>query len=174
MKETRSILKILKINCIEEYKASLLFNNGESRWVDFYRLLHEKLRLTAGKVGYQLLADASLFSAMRVMGTTIGWEEVGLESGDEHGKQTFYPFELDPWVLYENSEPDETRAPLIGMMIRAARQEAGLTQAALARRSGTTKSCISRLENQQADVGLATLRRIVEEGLGKKLQVGIQ
>mgnify|MGYP006423570285 CR=1 FL=1 len=174
MKGLRSIPRILKVNGIEGYKASLLFNNGESRIVDFYRLLHDVFGLRAGRIGFELLEDPRLFSSMKVMGTSIGWEGVGLESINEHGEKEFYPYELDPIVLYENSIADGSRDLLIGMKVREARKAAGLTQEELAKRSGTTKYYISKLENNKSDIELMTLQKIVEAGLGKELQITIK
>lgn len=174
MKGLRSIPRVLKINGIDGYVASLLFNNGEARTVDFERLFRDVFGLKPGKLGYQLLEDNALFNKMAIMGTTIGWAEIGIESSDEYGNKEFYPYELDPLVLYENSEVDISSNPLIGMKIREARKAAGLTQTELAERSGTTKHYISKLENDKSDIELLTLRKIVEAGLGKKLQVLIE
>ncbi len=46
----------------------------------------------------------------------------------------------------------------IGVLLRQARQAAGLTQAAVAQRLGTQKSAISRIENHAENVTLATLK----------------
>ena len=58
---------------------------------------------------------------------------------------------------------------IVGEMIREARKEAHLTQEELARRTGTKKSYISRLENGKIDIQVSTLFKIFEEGLGRKL-----
>lgn len=50
----------------------------------------------------------------------------------------------------------------IGVMLLSARQQAGLTQAELARRLGTHKSAISRMENHAEDIRLSTLQRYAE------------
>ena len=59
----------------------------------------------------------------------------------------------------------------IGAMIQEARIQKGLTQAQLAEKVGTTKSYISKIENNLKEVRLSTLRKIVELGLGGKLDV---
>ncbi len=59
----------------------------------------------------------------------------------------------------------------IGAMIQEARIQKGLTQAQLAEKVGTTKSYISKVENNLKEVRLSTLRKIVELGLGGKLDV---
>ncbi len=45
----------------------------------------------------------------------------------------------------------------IGVMLRQAREAAGLTQEELARRLKTKKTAISRIENHAADIKLSTL-----------------
>ncbi|MBK7475340.1 MAG: helix-turn-helix transcriptional regulator [Haliscomenobacter sp.] len=84
-------------------------------------------------------------------------------------------FDLDPVVLYQESEPDEEKNQQnpIGSLIKTARQQAGLTQEELAKRSGTTKNYISRIENNKSDIELGTLLKIIEIGLGKRMNIQI-
>ena len=63
---------------------------------------------------------------------------------------------------------------VIGEMIREARKEAHLTQEALAKRTGTKKSYISRLENGKIDIQISTLFKIFEEGLNRKVGLTLQ
>jgi ribosome-binding protein aMBF1 (putative translation factor) len=62
----------------------------------------------------------------------------------------------------------------IGVLIHEARLEKGLTQEELAVKVGTTKSYISKIENNVKEVRLSTLQRIVELGLGGQLQLSIK
>ena len=62
----------------------------------------------------------------------------------------------------------------IGIIIQQARIEKGLTQEELAARCGTNKGYISKIENDVKEVRLSTLQRIVEIGLGGKLNLSIQ
>jgi len=50
----------------------------------------------------------------------------------------------------------------IGVILRKARESAGLTQEEVARRLRTKKSAISRIENHADDVRLSTLRRYAD------------
>jgi transcriptional regulator with XRE-family HTH domain len=59
-------------------------------------------------------------------------------------------------------------------MIKEARKEAHLTQEALAERTGTKKSYISRLENGKIDIQISTLFKIFEEGLNRKVGLTLQ
>src|ERR1700761_6105121 len=61
----------------------------------------------------------------------------------------------------------------IGALIHEARLEKGLTQEELAEKVGTTKSYISKIENNIKEVRISTLQKIVETGLGGKLQLSI-
>ena len=63
---------------------------------------------------------------------------------------------------------------IIGEMIKEARKEADLTQEDLAKRTGTKKSYISRVENGKIDIQISTLYKIFEEGLGKRLTFTLQ
>ena len=62
----------------------------------------------------------------------------------------------------------------IGALIHEARLEKGLTQEELAEKCGTTKSYISRIENNIKEVRISTLRKIVELGFGGQLQLSIK
>jgi ribosome-binding protein aMBF1 (putative translation factor) len=63
---------------------------------------------------------------------------------------------------------------IIGEMIKEARKEAHLTQEDLAKRTGTKKSYISRVENGKIDIQISTLYKILEEGLGRHLVLTLQ
>lgn len=57
-----------------------------------------------------------------------------------------------------------------GVLLKAARKEAGFTQQELAEKLNTQKSAISRIENSSEDVKLSTLERFAS-ALGKKLEI---
>lgn len=62
----------------------------------------------------------------------------------------------------------------IGALIHEARLEKGLTQAQLAEKVGTTKSYISKIENNLKETRLSTLKKIVELGLGGQIELSIK
>jgi len=62
----------------------------------------------------------------------------------------------------------------LGALIHEARITKRLTQSQLADKCGTTKAYISKVENDVKDVRVATLRKIIEEGLGGQLQLSIK
>jgi DNA-binding XRE family transcriptional regulator len=67
----------------------------------------------------------------------------------------------------------KAKAFAIGEILRDARKEAQMTQEELAKKTGTRKSFISRIENGHSDIQLSTLYRLVEIGLGKRVNLSI-
>ncbi|UII29204.1 helix-turn-helix domain-containing protein [Fulvivirga maritima] len=59
----------------------------------------------------------------------------------------------------------------LGIMIQELRKNQGLTQEQLAQKCGTTKTYISRIENNASDIRLSTLMRIIRDGLGGQLKL---
>ncbi len=60
----------------------------------------------------------------------------------------------------------------IGVILRQARKEIGVTQQEVADKLNTTKSVISRMENHAEDIRLSTLRKYAK-ALGRKLKLEI-
>jgi HTH-type transcriptional regulator / antitoxin HipB len=58
----------------------------------------------------------------------------------------------------------------IGVILRQAREAAGLTQEEVAKRLETNKSAISRIENHADDVRLSTIQKYAE-AVGTSLQI---
>lgn len=56
----------------------------------------------------------------------------------------------------------------IGVLLRQAREDAGLTQKQIADRLATQKSAISRIENHAGDIRLSTLERYAR-AVGRRL-----
>ncbi len=117
--------------------------------------------------------DVNEFKKFKIIDGTFVWENIKFTSKDDEGKEVIQFFDLDPVVLYENSTRDTSRSLQVGRMIRNARKELGLTQEQLARKAGTSKHYISRIENEKSGIELMTLKKIVE-GLGKRLQISIE
>lgn len=68
----------------------------------------------------------------------------------------------------EEYEPFE-----LGVMLQEMRKERGMTQEQLALKCGTTKSYISKIENNTSDIRLSTLMRIIRLGLGGHLKLSL-
>ena len=60
----------------------------------------------------------------------------------------------------------------IGVMLKQAREDAGMTQEELADRLHTKKTAISRIENHAEDIKLSTLERFAH-ALGKHLKLEV-
>lgn len=60
----------------------------------------------------------------------------------------------------------------LGVLLKQAREEAGLTQEELARRINTKKTAISRIENHAEDMKLSTLDKFAQ-ALGKTLKITV-
>ncbi len=67
----------------------------------------------------------------------------------------------------------EFEAFKLGVMLQELRKSKGLTQEQLAEKCGTTKTYISRIENNASDIRLSTLMRIIQEGLGGHLKLSV-
>lgn len=65
----------------------------------------------------------------------------------------------------------KAKAFLIGEVIKEERRLAKMTQEQLADKIGAKKSFISRIENGRSDIQLSTLYRLLEFGLGKKVEL---
>jgi ribosome-binding protein aMBF1 (putative translation factor) len=61
----------------------------------------------------------------------------------------------------------------LGAIIHEARIEKGLTQEQLAVKCGTNKAYISKVENDIKDVRISTLQKIIEIGLGGRLNLSV-
>ncbi len=62
----------------------------------------------------------------------------------------------------------------IGVLLQEARLKKGMTQQELADKVGTTKSYISKIENNIKEARLSTLKKIVELGFGGELELSIK
>jgi HTH-type transcriptional regulator / antitoxin HipB len=71
------------------------------------------------------------------------------------------------------SYEQEFEAFKLGVMIQEIREKQNLTQEELAQKCGTTKSYISRIENNASDIRLSTLMRIIKDGLGGHLHLTV-
>ncbi len=69
---------------------------------------------------------------------------------------------------------EEFEAFRLGVMLQELRKNQGLTQQELAEKCGTTKTYISRIENNASDIRLSTLMRIIREGFGGHLKLNVE
>ena len=62
----------------------------------------------------------------------------------------------------------------LGVMLQEMRKQQNMTQDQLAKKCGTTKTYISRIENDASDIRLSTLMRIIQKGLGGHLKLIVE
>lgn len=173
MRKHIKIPRILKINWIKGLSVSVVYNNGESRIIDFRKVLL--------KIGVDESSPASIlfnedeFKKVKIENNTLSWNNVEQYITLRSNKRVKVPFEIGADVLLKYSQPEKSDVVLkIGRLVRESRMQSGLTQQELAIKSGTTRSYISRIENDRSDIEIATLKKIVETGLGKQLEVRIK
>lgn len=174
MRKSIKIPRIIKINEVVGFRVYVAFNTGEYRVIDFAALF-EKWNYQADAFRSKLLNMAE-FQQLELVDGTLRWPNLIQKKRLSNGMEFEVAFDLDPIVLYQESESDEERNKIyrIGNIVKTAREQAGLTQEELAKRSGTTKNYISRLENNKSDVELGTLIKIIEIGLGKNMRIQIK
>lgn len=96
-------------------------------------------------------------------------ENLDITSAEEH----FARYHGAPGTNERMEFELKAKAFLIGEIIKEERRLAKLTQEQLADKIGAKKSFISRIENGHTDIQLSTLYRILEIGLGKKLEFSV-
>jgi DNA-binding XRE family transcriptional regulator len=174
MKKMVKIPRILKIQSVKGLQVFCIFNNGETRVIDFANLFKE-WSVSKNDPEYILL-DEREFKKVRLRNQTLSWKNVAVELTELNGDKTVHPYELSPDMLYNSSSPVKKNKNrfYFGSVIKEARIKKGLSQQELAALSGTSKTYISRVENNQIEPELSTLYKIVEIGLGKKVNVHIE
>lgn len=163
----------MKINWVKGLSISVVFNNGESRIIDFLDMFR-KLGVDI-ESPENILYDESEFSKVELKGNTLSWSNVEIWITHLNGERGRVPFEIGADILYKYSQLEHGKSgQRIGRLIKKNRLNSGLTQRDLAIKSGTTRNYISRIENDRSDIELGTLRKIIEIGLGKKLEIQIK
>lgn len=173
MRRNIKIPRILKINRIKGLSISVVFNNGESRIIDFKKVF-KKLEINNDSP-VMMLKDPDEFAKAEIKNNTLSWSNVEQFITDKNSKKVKVPFEIGADVLLKYSSTEVTGiTSKIGRLIRDTRLKSGLTQKELAIKSGTSRNYISRIENERSDIELDTLRKIIETGLGKHLEINVK
>ncbi len=91
---------------------------------------------------------------------------------------TLEEFKEKNYGKHGTKERDELEAGYdnfkMGALIQKTRLEMGMTQQQLADKVGTTKSYISKIENNLKEARISTLQKIVELGFGGQLELSIR
>jgi DNA-binding XRE family transcriptional regulator len=173
MRRKIKIPRILKINWIKEFSISVVFNNGESRIIDFGKLF-ENIGIESNSPAY-VLFDKKEFEKVELVDNNLSWSNVEQYITLRNKEKQKVPFEIGADILLKFSEPEKSEMmKSIGKMVREARKKSGMTQKELALISGTSRTYISRIENDRSDIELGTLSKIIETGLGKKLEIKVK
>ena len=167
------IPRILKINWIKDLSISVVFNNGESRIIDFRKALTD-IGIKEGMPAY-ILFNPDEFAKVKLVDNTLSWDNVEQYISSKNGNKIKVPFEIGADVLLRFSHPEQSESVIrIGRLIRETRMKTGMSQQELALISGTSRTYISRIENDRSDIELSTLRKIIETGLGKRMEINIK
>jgi DNA-binding XRE family transcriptional regulator len=173
MRRNIKVPRILKINWIKGLSISVVFNNGESRIIDFKKVF-KKLEINNDSP-VMILKNSDEFAKAELKNNTLSWSNVDQFITDKNSKKVKVPFEIGADVLLKHSSSEVTGiTSKIGRLIRDTRIKSGLTQQELAIKSGTSRNYISRIENDRSDIELDTLRKIIETGLGKHLEINVR
>jgi DNA-binding XRE family transcriptional regulator len=174
-KTHKRLPKILKINRIEKSKLriSVLFSNGEDRILDFNEILKKDWKVSKSDPEHKLLTPNE-FAKAKVINHTLSWNNVDLFITGSNEKKVKVAFEVGADTLYKLSKTDEKLSMSIGSLFRSARLAAKLSQEKVAELSGTSRTYITKLENDGHDVEIMTLKKIVEAGLNKHLTISIE
>lgn len=97
-----------------------------------------------------------------IMNNIVDFEDLLIEKYGEKG------------TLARDQFDAESLAFRLGAMLKEARKEANMTQEQLAEKTGTRKSYISRVEKGQSDIQISTYYKLIEQGLGRQLQISIR
>ena len=92
-----------------------------------------------------------------------------LKSFSNHIDEQYGPVGTKERTAYEEG----FEAFKLGVLLQDLRTKEGMTQEELANKCGTTKSYISRIENNASDIRLSTIMRIFREGFGKQIKLSV-
>ncbi len=68
----------------------------------------------------------------------------------------------------------KSEAYMVAELVRESRKKAHLTQQQLAEKLNVKRTYISKIERASSDVRISTLRKIIEKGLGGKLNISVE
>ena len=166
--------KILKINRIDKKNLiiSVLFSNGEDRILNFNRIFKKDWKVSKDDFEYKLLNSIE-FAKVKIANYSLSWSNIEIEITGLDNKKRKVPYEIGADTLYGLSELDEKLNISIGSLFKKARIAAKKSQEEVAELSGTSRTYITRLENNKQDVEIMTFKKLVEAGLNMHLKISI-
>lgn len=167
----KNTIHLLKINEVKGFKIYCVFSNGEYRIIDIEKYLNKK-EIKPDSILMNLYDEEKVKNVV-IENSTLTWPDIKHITRLSNGMEFEVELDLDPIVLYDNSEIDKERdsAYQLGRELKRARILAGITQEELAQKVGTSKSYISKIENSKSDIGYKTLRKIIDVGLNMKIVI---
>jgi phage-related protein/DNA-binding XRE family transcriptional regulator len=145
------------------YRLLCFFDEGKLMVV--LNGFHKKTNRTPNsEINSKTAVLAAKNSKTAVLAATI-MEKNKITSLREHLDQEYGVAETASRASYEEG----FEAFQLGYFLQELRAREGWTQEELAKRCGTTKSYISRIENNASDIRLSTILRIFREGFGKQV-----
>jgi len=162
----KTIPKIIEIKKIEDNQIIFLVDDGTYRKINFEEFFNKH----SSKFAEKLLTDKVLFSEVKLMNDTLGWEKLGIESKDVEGKSVFYPYEIDPLVLIKESKEEITLPKEIGLVIRQKRLEYGISQKELAEKSGISPQQLSKIE-KRSNYNLKSIQKVIRQGFSGTMEI---
>jgi DNA-binding XRE family transcriptional regulator len=172
--KSKRIPKILRINNIDKknLRVSVLFSNGEDRILDFKKILNDIWKVKKKDSEFKLL-DPKEFAKVKVANYTLSWDNIDVYINGFENKKTKIPYQIGADTLFELSEIDASLNISIGELFKKARLKANKSQEQVAESAGTSRTYITRLENNKQDVEIMTLKKLIEAGLNKHLRISI-
>ena len=108
MRKNIKIPRVLKINLINGLSISVIFNNGESRIIDFSKLLTE--------IGVKDDSAASVlfnpieFAKVKLIGNTLSWDNVEQYISSKTGDKIKVPYEIGADILLKFSYAEKSES----------------------------------------------------------------
>ena len=174
-KSHKRLPKILRINRIDKDRlvVSVLFSTGEDRILNFNNIFKNIWKINKDDPEYKLF-NPNEFAKVKIENHTLVWNNIILVITDFNNNRKKVSFDVGADTLYELSEIDSELNISIGTLFRRARLAAKKSQEEVAELSGTSRTYITKLENDKQDIEIMTLKKIVEAGLNKQLNISIE
>ena len=158
--------EIIEIIAVEPFSIITKWSDGEIRKTNYVHKINEWHQ--SSNPLYQQIAQWENFKKVTVRNSVLSWPEIRVEFDFGNGIRS-EPFEFDPVVTRNESEIIATSlVPNIGSTLLIARKAAKLTQNDLARRIGSTKQYISKVERGIVSPQTDTLQRIAA-AMGRRI-----
>ena len=101
MRRKIKIPRILKITRIKDLSISVVFNNGETRIIDFKKLF-DKLKINKDLHAY-VLTNPEFFKKAKINNNTLSWNSVDQYITLKNKEKLKVPFEIGADVLFKHS-----------------------------------------------------------------------